>query len=203
MSQQLIRYNAMCSAIDAAYEIDEVKDIRDQAVALEAYAKQAKNTEAERRACEVRLRAERKAGQLLAKMEKARPRGSNQHKVKDRSPDATGPLLDLGISKNQSSNWQKLGAIPQSDFDLALQQADKPTTTGIIRATVEPKPDPVSDDALWLWGRLRDFDRNLLAKNPSEVMKTMTAEMKDSVHALAPRVAAWLKNIGAINGQAH
>lgn len=39
---------------------------------MEAYFRQAKNTEAERRACEIRLRAERKAGQLLAKMEKAK-----------------------------------------------------------------------------------------------------------------------------------
>ena len=59
----LIKYDAMCRAIDAAYEVDEAKDIRDKAVALEAYFQQAKNVEAERRACEIRLRAERKAGQ--------------------------------------------------------------------------------------------------------------------------------------------
>jgi hypothetical protein len=54
----------MCRAIEAAYKVDEVKDIRDQAIALEVYARQAHNTEAERKACEIRLRAERKAGAL-------------------------------------------------------------------------------------------------------------------------------------------
>jgi hypothetical protein len=44
----------------------EIKDIRDKALALEPYSRQARNTEAERQACEIRLRAERKAGQLLA-----------------------------------------------------------------------------------------------------------------------------------------
>ena len=34
----LVRYDAMCRAIEQAYRIDEVKDIRDKAMALEAYA---------------------------------------------------------------------------------------------------------------------------------------------------------------------
>jgi hypothetical protein len=40
-------------------------DIRNQACALETYARLAQNVEAERRACEIRLRSERKAGQIL------------------------------------------------------------------------------------------------------------------------------------------
>jgi hypothetical protein len=49
----LAKYDAMCRAIDAAYEVDEVKDIRDKSIALEHYARQAKNIEAERQACEI------------------------------------------------------------------------------------------------------------------------------------------------------
>ena len=191
----LARYDAMCRAIDAAHKVDEVKDIRDKAVALEHYARQAQNTEAERRACEIRLRAERKAGQLLTKTVK---KGGDK---KSKSADATSILEPLGISRDQSSQWQKLGALSQHEFDIAIGESVKPPTTkGILRATGPEKPRrTVSSDALWLWGRLLDFERDgLLDKTPSDVMETMTDPMKDDVHRLAPKVAAWLKRIGAI-----
>jgi hypothetical protein len=172
----LARYDAMCRAIEAAYKVDEVKDIRDQAIALEVYARQAHNTEAERKACEIRLRAERKAGPLSKELE--------------RSPGGRPAKTPLA-------------AVPEKEFEMALADPTaKPTTNGIIKANMEPKPNPVSAEALWLWGRLRDFRRDgLLDKTPQEVMATMTPAMRDEVHTLAPRVAAWLKKIGALQCQ--
>jgi hypothetical protein len=197
MSAALVKYDAMCRAIDAAYKVDEVKEIRNKAVALEHYARQAKNVEAERLACEIRLRAERRAGQLLASMEKAKGALKRGQELPRSNGTTTEVLRDLGISEDQSSKWQKVAAVPQRSFDEALQQAERPTTNGIIRATTAPKVNPVSSEALWLWGRLRDFeDDGLLAKEPADVMETMNAEMKDEVHVLAPREAAWLKRIG-------
>jgi hypothetical protein len=46
----LVRYDAMCRAIDAAYAVDEVKAIHDQAAMLQAAARVAHNVEAETRA---------------------------------------------------------------------------------------------------------------------------------------------------------
>jgi hypothetical protein len=196
MATELVRYDSMCQAIASAYEVDEVKDIRDRAAALEHYARQAHNIEAERQCCEIRLRAERKAGQLLAKMEKATPRGSNQHQDVSRDPTHPRPLSDLGITRDQSSQWQKLGEVPDDQFEMALA-ADKPTTNGIITAAVPPVITPVSDQALWLWGRLRDFERHqLLLTAPTEVLATMTTGMLEDVTKLAPRVADWLNRIG-------
>lgn len=66
----------------------------------------ARNTEAERQACEIRLRAERKAGKLLAETKKSQERAGTgrQHLM---SPRTT--LNRLGISRDQSSRCASLG----------------------------------------------------------------------------------------------
>ena len=195
------RYDAMCRAIEAAYKVDEVKDIRDQAIALEVYARQAHNTEAERKACEIRLRAERKAGALSAKLEKsAGGRPGKTRATRDRVSTKAEQLHAAGVTPRQAKSWEKLAAVPEKEFEMALEdQTAKPTTNGIIKANATPKRDPVSIEALWLWGRLRDFQRDgLLNKTPLEIMATMTPAMRDEVHTLAPRVAAWLKRIGVL-----
>jgi hypothetical protein len=129
----------MCRAIDAAFEVDEVTPIRDKALALEFAARIAKNIDAEQKACEIRLRAERKAGELLAQMEKA---NGKRIDLVERGDQVSRPTLrDLGITKDQSSDWQKLAKVPQDEFEAALaDKTTKPSTNGIIRANAEPKP---------------------------------------------------------------
>lgn len=189
----LVRYDAMCTAIAAAYAVDEVKDIRDKARAIEVYARQAKNTEAERQACEIRLRAERRAGQLLVEREKAK--GGRPTETPNTMAEVL-PLADLGISHKQSSDWQKLAAVPPDLFERELQR-ERPTTNGIIAAHAQPEPrDKVGPAALWLWGRLKDFDRDgLLDLDPNEVVEGMLGHMQATTKELAPRVAAWLGRI--------
>ncbi|MBR0941018.1 hypothetical protein [Bradyrhizobium liaoningense] len=194
----LVKYDAMCHAIDAAFRVDEAKDIRDKAVALETYARQAHNVEAERQACEIRLRAERKAGELSRDLEKSKGgRPPETRATMDRVSTKAEQLHAAGVTPRQAKQWEKLAAVPDEQFETALaDRTQMPTTAGIIRAAEEPKVQPVASEALWLWGRLRDFERDLLGKAPSDVLETLTPEMKDDVHALAPRVAAWLKRIG-------
>lgn len=65
-------------------------------------------------ASEVKLRAERKAGDLLAEMDI--PAGRKC------SHDESNSLASIGIDHNQSHRWQKMASIPESDFNAYVEK---------------------------------------------------------------------------------
>jgi hypothetical protein len=132
----LIRYDAARRALAAAHRVDEVKAIRDKAEAVRVYAKQAGDFELQNQAAEIRLRAERRAGQLLLEMEKnpgrrgeGRPRKDGTKITRSSRTTAYPPKLeDIGVSKDQSSKWQRLALlVDEATFEKALVQAREKT----------------------------------------------------------------------------
>jgi hypothetical protein len=203
MTATLVKYDEMCRAISEACAVDEVADIRDTALAMEMYLRQQRNIDAERQACAIRLRAERRLGELTKELQRAQGQRSDLGtSLHDETKSATlqQQLDGYGITKTQAYRWGQLADVPEEQFEAALADPDrKPTTAGIIRESRPPDPAvvPVAANALWLWGRLCDFERDrLLQADPADVLLTMTDAMLDDVHRLAPAVAAWLKRIG-------
>jgi len=128
----LIRYDAARKAIAAAHRVDEAKKIRDKAEAVRTYAKLAGDLDMQNMAAEIRIRAERRAGQLLLDMEKnpgtrgeGRPRKDGTKIRQSASAKAYPPKLeDIGVSKDQSSKWQRLALLVDEDTsERALVQA--------------------------------------------------------------------------------
>ena len=118
MSQELIHFDAARKAIQKAASVDEAKGIRDKAEALRVYAKQSgRSLEMQNRCAEIKLRAERRAGEILSEMEKnpgARGKGVRSYH------HTALKLADLGISKVQSHRWQKIAGIPEKEFEAFL-----------------------------------------------------------------------------------
>lgn len=127
----------------SATQLQEVQQIRAYASALELLARQARaGQEVQNNAAELKIRAERKAGELLGEMEKNK--GASAGGVKE-SPrgriveprDTTPTLSEIGISKSQSSRWQQIATIPQPAFERHLAErkaaGDELTTAGVLR----------------------------------------------------------------------
>ena len=115
----LAKYDAARYALSVAVKVDEVKDIRDKAAAMAAYARQAQDKELLQWATEIKVRAERRAGQMLAEME-LKPGVKSIGNVAVPIPQT---LDEIGISKNQSSRWQKLAAVSNEKFEEAVAAA--------------------------------------------------------------------------------
>lgn len=145
----LVKYNAARTALAEAHAIDEVKDIRDKSEAMAAYARQAKDTELLKWVTEIKVRAERRAGQMLAEMPKAT--GAQLNGGNAGGPIVVPPandtktLSDLGITKNESSRWQKLAGVSDESFEHAVaaakEVAGEVTTAAMLRVAEPPKPE--------------------------------------------------------------
>lgn len=220
--QALALYERMCTAIAECSRVDEAKDIRDKAQALEAYYRQARNLDAEREAANVRLRAERRVGELLKDLARAapeerspgRPAGntsddvtnfqsiSEQARCHGPSPYAQA-LADQGMSRQAAHRFQALADIPQERFEQALAAPEKPTTAGLLRhaearrEALNPAPTRQIDPAaLTLWGELRDFERHgFIGRDCRPLLTEMTDAMRSDVRRLIPHVRDLLNEL--------
>lgn len=121
----LVKYDAACRALAEAKAVDEVKDLRDKADAMRIYAMQAKNKTLEVDAAEIRIRAERRLGEMIAaqKATEGLSKGAAEKKVNAVTSEdrvKKPKLSDAGISKNLSSRAQKLAAVPQAEFEAEV-----------------------------------------------------------------------------------
>jgi hypothetical protein len=122
----LARYDAACRAVAECRSIDEAKDLRDQAEAIRVYAHQAKSRDMEIDAAEIRIRAERRLGELIAaqKTSVGLARGGQPYQ---RSTGADGEpvdrlptLADAGIDKKLSARAQRLAARSDAEFEAIV-----------------------------------------------------------------------------------
>jgi len=159
----LVKYEAACQALAECKSVDEVKSWVDKSAAMQAYGRMAKDKTLEVDAAEIRIRAERRLGEMLTATKAVG--GLNQSATLKRGPvvvadDHGKPptLADAGISKDLSSRAQKLAAVPEATFEAELaakRERDRKDGARVSarlekvgakamqqRATDEPSPPP-------------------------------------------------------------
>ena len=137
--KSLEKWNALRSAIVEAKTVDEVKNIRDKAQVMKAYAKQiGESLECQNDISEIKIRAEHRVGEMLLESERHLP-GPEK---KDPSHDMRDlpKLKDIGITYNQSSQWQSIAKIPEEVFENHIsetKQSKKELTSASVLQIVK------------------------------------------------------------------
>jgi hypothetical protein len=129
-AKSLTKLSVARKALSEAKTLQQVLDVCDVAAAVRSYVKAAgESLEIQNAASDIRLTAERKAGELLATMEK--------HDGDPRSHDVTR-LEDIGITKMQSSRWQLAAKLPQDKYVAIVEQCNRSgkelTQSTVLRA---------------------------------------------------------------------
>lgn len=126
LEPSLARYDAACRAVSEAKTVDDVREISAQADAVRAYAKQAKNRQLELDAAEIRIRAERRLGELMAaqaesvgKAKGAAEAGTRRGTTRVENKPAS--LAEAGIDKNLAHRARTLAAVPAEKFEDLLK----------------------------------------------------------------------------------
>jgi DNA (cytosine-5)-methyltransferase 1 len=170
-------------ALAEARSIDEVKDIRDQAEAIRLYLRQRdESLEAQNEAAEIKIRAERRAGELLREMPKHPPGPDRSHDV----TDLPSRLCDLGIGKMQSSRWQRIASLPEETFQSHIEETraagKELTTSGVLakvreinRPTLAAEPTWTIVDAIT---RIDTATWNVLKRSPVEFQGPIVRKLR-------------------------
>lgn len=208
-------------ALENARTSAEVLDARDMARAAYDAAKSAGRMEKAKRAhgnivarvheaqahaLAIRTRAEmRLADEYDAAQERnevAGHGGGRNFKLEANKVETTS--ADLGLRYDEIHEARKLRdaekaspGIISSTISGMIERGEEPTRAA-LKSNIAPKPKRKIMDprALWLWGRLKDFERDsVLDADPSFLLSEMTEPMRADVRRLLPLVREFIEDM--------
>lgn len=139
MTNALAKLDKATQMLAEAKSLDEVKHIMDIAEAARTYARAAKlGLDAQNHAAEIKLRAERKAGELLLNLERGKPgvKPELHSKLEDNS-EYREVLDSEEIPNTTAHRWQSLAKLPERSFENYItEKSDSKqeiTTAGVLK----------------------------------------------------------------------
>lgn len=208
------------AALDSARDSAEVLEARDMARAAYdaaksagriAKAKQAHDSiisdvhRAQAHALAIRARAEMR---LAEEYDAAQGRGEVQSHGGQKPRDVSGGNIpsaaDIGLARKdihearqfRDAERESPGLIRRS-LDAMIERGEEPTRAALKREITErPAPKKMNDTALWLWGRVKDFERmGVLRESPAFLVTEMTDPMRADMRQMVPQVRAFLERM--------
>ena len=158
-----MKYDAAMRAIAEAKAVDEILLIHDQARAMAAAARIAKNREAEINMAEIRIRATRRLGEMMEQGKTDRAcEGRPKKRVSEKPISSPPTLKEIGIGKTLAHRARKLATHPEKKFvqmmkewrTEAVESAD-PVASIVVKACWTAKKAKKKKQ------RIQDFDRQV------------------------------------------
>lgn len=142
---ELIKYDAACRMLAEAVAVDEVQNIRNQAEAMRAYARQAKDRALEISAAQIRFRAERRLGEIIIAQRETvgLAKGGTPYRKStcadaEQVENAPPPTLEqVGIDRKLSSRAQRMAAIEPVRFEQLLERHREEVLEGNNKVSVD------------------------------------------------------------------
>lgn len=116
----------------------------------------------------------------------------------------TTTAADLGLRRDEIHEARKFrdaeaanpGAIDRAIGGL-IERGEEPTRAALKREVIDrPQPKQINSNALWLWGRVRDFDRlGVLSEDPSDLLSEMTDQMRADLRRLLPSIRILIEEL--------
>jgi hypothetical protein len=171
---------------NARYELEQIRDLEsgidylNKVKAIETWAKaEKKDAELQNMIAEQKIRTQRILGQLLKDSEVSKNVGNRFVDGESLQPSKT--LQSYGITKDQSSTFQKIAALPDEIFEheisVAKQESEKRielTTSRVLNAAKEYESQKKKDDAI---GTPRDRELIQQLKNGETVVVNQRTDL--------------------------
>ena len=185
-------YEAMRSAIAICERVDEIADLADKSLALQAYYRQSQDVENEMQASRIRVRAERRLGEILHRM---RETGERRGEHNENASRGATRLADLGIPRDRAARALTLAEVPEAEFEAALAE---PRVAQPRRIVDEFKGRVPIQKTLNLWGRVRDLGSAIASGEVppvSDWRENLQPFQLDELRKSIPIIVAYLSRI--------
>ena len=191
--------NFIYSASKALSRIEKAKTAHDSLL-VQVHRAQADALIIEAQA-KMRLADEYDAAQEAGEVQKV---GGDRVSIVANGNNGPATTADLGLRRDEIHEARELRNFERNNpneikgvlHDM-VERGEEPTKAA-LRRHINPKPKnkPMDDKALFLWGRLNDFERHgLLDSDPQYLLSEMTQPMRDQVRRLAPLVREFITEL--------
>ena len=158
---ELIKFNAAKKALAVAKSVDEVKSIRNAATATRLYAQQAKDKTLIQDASEIRLRAERRLGEMMQESLKAKGGGDVRRKHRGlKLPGDPITLSEVGIDKYLAKRARAAAAPTDRQFEkkvVEIREAAASAVETVMRVVSKTEARKERESVLAL--KLKDLPK--------------------------------------------